>query len=323
MKILSGLALILFVTGCDPEKGDRTLQTKIAAVMKTHCIGHSLIDFPDSYALRSGVSGFFTPDQNRVEDGDIDLQVRPQASAAEFQRQTHVRHEELANDAGLTSKLSEVRDLPDGGKLFRVHIIDDAYPSEVHWLLRDQYLIASVKSYKNQVVEAEMMLLEFLHNVVVPTETDDLRTAFCLGGIVVKGNYRAESSSFNFRSSATADIAFSLDIDTYGKDAIQSLHQRMAGTNAVLKQFGIKESVLRKSENSIAGMRAQELASAIRPGEHGSTQDLQFILETMRPQPSPATPKIHLEMLVAGRSALDETGTSALWDSVTMSIRPR
>jgi len=167
------------------------------------------------------------------------------------------------------------------------------------------------------------MLLEFLHNVVVPADTNDLRTAFCLGDVVVKGNYRAESSSFNFRSLATADTVFSLDIDTYGKDGTESLHQRMAGTNALLKKFGVKESVLRKSENSIAGMRAQEWAAAIRPGEHGSAQDLQFILETKRPQPSPATPKIYLEMQVVGRSALDETGALALWATVTKSIRPR
>jgi hypothetical protein len=323
MKLFLGLALILFLTGCDAEKGDHTMQIKIDTGMKAHCIGHSLIDLPDGYSLKSGVSGLFTPDQNVVEDGDIDLQVRPAASAAEFQRQTGVRHGELANDAGLTSKLSEVRDLPDGGKLFRVHIIDDAYQSEVHWLLRDRHLIASVKSFKNQVAPAEAMLLEFLHRVTVQTEADDLRAAFCLGGVIVKGNYRAESSSFNFTSPATAEIAFSVDIDTYEKDDAQSLYQRMGGPNALLKKFDVKESVLRKSENSIAGMRAQEWASAIRPGEQGSVQDLLFILETMRSKPSPAAPKIHLEMHVTGRSAQDETDALALWDRVTRSIRPR
>jgi hypothetical protein len=117
------------------------------------------------------------------------------------------------------------------------------------------------------------------------------------------------------------DISFSVDVNTFEKDDAESLHQRLGGPNSLLKKLNVKESILRKGEQSIAGMHAQEWASAIRPGENGNEQDLSFLLETSRPAPSISAPKIHMEMDVTGSSARDENGALALWDRVIKTIR--
>lgn len=318
MKFILALAFALFMAGCDAEK-NHTTQIKMNGAMKSHCLGHSLIDLPDEYSLKSAVTATFTPDQNLVEDGDIDLLVEPESDKKKFSQRIAERHAELVADSGISSKLSQVLDMADDGKLFRVQIIDDAYRSEVHWMLNGTYLIASIKSFKNQVVQAETMLLDFVRNV--EQQPDAGSSSFCLGGVTVKGKYRSELASFHFASAQKPDTSFAVDVNTYEKDDKESLHQRLGGPDSLFKKFNIKESVLRKAEISVAGMRAQEWSSVIRPGEKDSDQDLSFLLETMRPIPSPSTPKIHLEMDVTGPSAHDEKAALAIWDSVVKTMR--
>lgn len=320
MKFILGLALAVLVLGCGHDKNDSIIQTEMNSTLKSHCLGHSIIDLPEEYSLKSGVTASFTPDQNEVEDGNIDLVLKPQTDPAGFKKQVAERHAELADDTGMTSKLSQARDLPGGAKLFRVQVIDDAYRSELHWMLNGSYLVATIKSFKNQVAQAETMLLDFSHLVEYRKADGAPPASFYLDGIAVKGKYRSELASFVFASAKAPDISFSVDVNTYEKDDAESLHQRLAGPNALLGKFNIKESVLRKAERNVAGMRAQEWGSVIRPGEKGNDQDLSFLLETIRPVPSAAAPKIHLEMDVTGKSANDQKGALALWDRVVGTI---
>jgi hypothetical protein len=322
MKLILSLIFVVAVVGCDAERNEHVTYTKMNSVMKAHCIGHSLIDLPEMYSLKSGVSATFTPDQNQVEDGFIDLIVEPQMNAERFNRRVGERHAELADNTRMTSRLSQVRDMPTDGKMFRINVIEDAYRSEAHWMLNGVYLVATIKSFKNQVAEAETLLLDFVHNVEIQ-RADTTPASFCLGGVTVKGKYRSELASFHFTSAQASDIIFSVDVNTYEKDDKESLLQRLGGPNSLFKKFGIKESVLRKGERNVAGMRAQEWASVIRPGEKGSEQDLSFLLETMRPVPSAAAPRIHIEMDATGPGSRDETAALSLWDSVIKTVRPR
>jgi hypothetical protein len=322
MNFIVFLAIILLV-GCDAGENKLTSQIKINTAMKSHCIGRSLIDLPEDYVLKAGVAATFTPDQHEVEDGNIDLVVMPNVNITGFQQKLAARRAELTDDAGMTSKLSLIRDLPSSGKLFRVHIIEDAYRSEVHWMLDGTYMIASIKSFKNQVELAETMLLDFVKSVELADRRESSSASFCLAGAVVKGKYRDEFASFHFAPINSSEISFSADVSTYEKDDSETLHQRLGGPNSLMQKFNIKESILRKSEKSIAGMRAEEWVSSIRPGEKGSDRDLSFLLETMRSTPSPAAPKIHLEMDLTGHAARDEVTSLALWDKITRTIRLR
>jgi hypothetical protein len=323
MKLVA-LIFILLVAGCDARKNDTVPNLKMNSPMKTQCIGHSLIDLPDGYALKSGAMAMFTPAQDAVESATIDLVVKPVADQAEFVALVKGRHTELAAvQHGDTDKLTLAQEITGGGMLYRVQEIDDAYQSEVHWLLADQHLSATIHSYKNQVKEAELLLLAFMKNITYLSSPTDVSAAFCFSQLAVGGKYRKESATLHFKSTQTPDIAFSVDVDTFRPDEAESLLQRVGGPNSLLRKFQVNESVLRKGEVTVAGMRAQEWGAAVLLGEDGDQKQLAFTLETMRPFPSPAAPQIHLEMEVKGSRAGDQSGAVALWNSVVKTIRQR
>jgi hypothetical protein len=324
MKAYIAFVFFLLVAGCNAKKDENVTKLETDSAMQTYCIGHSLIDLPDGYALRSGASGIFTPAQDAVESATIDLLVKPVADQATFVAIVKARHAELAAvQHGETDKLMLSQEIGNGGMLYRVREIDDAYQSEVHWLLADQYVSATIHSYKNQFKEAELLLLAFMGNIIAQPSTPNASSAFCLSGVAVSGKYRKESASLHFKSAKTPNIAFSVDVDAFSPDDGESLLQRVGGPNSLLRKFKAKESVLRKGELKIAGMRAQEWGASIMLGEEEDEKEVGFTLETMRPVPSSAAPKIHLEMTVKGDAAHDEHGATALWDSVTKTIRPR
>ncbi|MTV40024.1 T6SS immunity protein Tli4 family protein [Duganella radicis] len=258
-----------------------------------------------------------------MADASIDLIVEEKTSQTAFAKRVKERQAALAEvNHGNMDKLVLSQETGDGGMLFRVNEIDDAYKSEVHWLLHDRYLIARIDSYNNQVKSAEALLLEFKRNVEYVQSPSDLPGTFCLGDVAVKGRYRSESASLGYRSTAS-EITFALDFDTFRKDDTESLLQRVGGKDSLLRKFQAKEKVLRKSEHTVAGMRAQEWGASVVLGEDGGEKQVSFALETMRPVPSVAAPKIHLEMDAKGSGTQDEKGLLALWDSVTRTIRMR
>lgn len=320
MIFIRWLALAVLLGGCSNEKNGISVRTKINGAMRSHCLGHTVINLPVAFSSKSGSTASFTPDQNEVEDGNIDLVLKPQTDVAAFKKEVAEGHAELADDADMTSKLTQASEIPGGGKLFRIQIIDDAYRSELHWMLNSTYLVATIKSYKNQVAPAEKMLLAFSHLVENQQAVGVPSASFCLDEVIVKGRYRSELASFVFASAQVPDISFSMDANTYEKDDAESMHQRLGAPDALLSKFNIRESVLRKAERNVAGMRAQEWVSVVKPGEKGNDQDLSFLLETIRPVPSAAAPKIHMEMDVTGISANDPKAALALWDRVVGTI---
>jgi hypothetical protein len=322
MRIFACSVLVLIAAGCDGKKTDDLAHSKMNPVMKTQCIGRSLVDLPDGYTLKTGASAMFTPIQDVVESAKIDLRITPITDKAAFVAQVKARHAELAAaGSGETDRLTLAREISDGGMLYRVREIDDAYQSEIHWLLRDQYLVATIHSYKNQMNEAEELLYSLMKNIAYQDEPTAASKAFCFSRVAVGGNYRAEAASLRFKNALRPDISFSVDVDTFRRDDTETLLQRVGGPNSLLRKFKAKESVLRKGELEVAGMRAQEWGASIMLGEDEDEKKLGLTLETMRSVPSPSAPKIHLEMDVSGRSAPDEKGALLLWDSVVRTIR--
>ncbi|NYE59793.1 hypothetical protein FHW58_000945 [Duganella sp. 1224] len=323
MKFFVSVFFFLLVVGCDARKNAPVTHIKTNSVMKTQCIGRSLVDLPDGYGLKSGASAAFTPQQVAVESARIDVRVKPIENQTAFVAAIKTRQAELADAShGETDKLTLTRELPDGAVLYRVNEIADAYQSEIHWLLRDQYLVATIHSYKNQAPQAEELLFALMKNIAPQETPNDAPGSFCFSGLSVSGSYRAESATLRFKNPASPDIVFAVDVDTFRPDDAESLLQRVGGPDSLLRKFEARESVLRKGELTVSGMKAQEWGASVELGEEKEKQ-LGFTLETMRAAPSPAAPKIHFEMTVKGNSAKDEAGMLALWDSVTRTIRPR
>lgn len=322
MKYIFALVLATLLAACDVKKNEPSPRLKMNSLMKTHCIGRSVINLPDGYILKSGVSGIFTPDQAEVEDANIDLVLAPGTNQATFDKQVAARHAELAAGGhGTTDQLTLAKKLDDGASLFRVQVIDDAYRSEIHFRIKDDYLVASISSYNNQVLKSEALLLDFIRRI--ESVSSALPDTFCFGDVAIKGTFRSEFATLHYVDPDVPDIIFSADIDTYVKDSKESLLQRLDGPNSLLKKFNVGESVIRKGERTVAGMRAQEWIGSVKLGEDRDQKQLGFNLETMRSIPSPSAPKIHFEMEVKGARALDEKSALLQWDAVTASIRPR
>ncbi|MTV40023.1 hypothetical protein GM676_20870 [Duganella radicis] len=62
VAVIRSLALTLILAGCDAKKND-VEKLKMTSAMRPHCIGHSLIDLPDSYTSSPGALGIFVPYQ--------------------------------------------------------------------------------------------------------------------------------------------------------------------------------------------------------------------------------------------------------------------
>lgn len=259
MKLFVGIFVCLLAVGCDARKNDPVTYIKKNSVMKTQCIGRSLVDLPDGYGLKSGASAAFTPLQDVVESGRIDVRVKPMESQTGFVAALKARQAELADAShGDTDKLTLTRELPDGAVLYRVNEIADAHQSEVHWLLRDQYLIATIHSYKNQAPQAEELLFALMKNIAPQETPNDAPGSFCFSGLSLSGKYRAESATLRFKNSVSPDITFAVDIDTFRPDDAEPLLQRVGGPGSLLRKFDAGESVLRKGELTVSGMKAQE-----------------------------------------------------------------
>jgi hypothetical protein len=323
MKAYTAFVFFLLVAGCNARKDENVTKLKMDSAMQTHCIGHSVVDLPDGYSLKSGAVATFLPDQDAVKDAKIDLLLASGVDAATFEKEVAARHAELiAADGGTTNNLTHIQKLENGGTLFRVRVINDAYKTQIHFMLNDNYLVAKIKSYNNQVLKSEALLIDFVKRIGSANSIESV-SDFCLGDLAVKGQYRSESATLLFADPAVPDIVFSADVNTYVVEPQESLLQRLDGPNSLLKKFDVRESVLRKGERKVANMRAQEWLASVKLGENRDQKQLGFNLETMRPNPSPATPKIHWEMEVTGSQAMDEKGALQLWDSVTGSIRSR
>ncbi|HEX5338994.1 MAG TPA: hypothetical protein VFW53_11205, partial [Gallionella sp.] len=228
MKLTVLLVSILLMAGCDATKTNSE-QLKMTSAMNAHCIGHSLIDLPEGYTSSPGALGIFIPEQDGVGDASIDLVVEEKTNQAGFAKRVKERQAALAEvNHGNMDKLVLSLETGDGGMLFRVNEIDDAYKSEIHWLLRDRYLVARIDSYNNQVKSAEALLLEFKRNVQYMQSARDFPGAFCMGEVAVKGRYRSESASLGYRNTFS-QITFSVDFDTFRKDDAESLLQRVGG----------------------------------------------------------------------------------------------
>lgn len=324
MKYIQILVVVALLTvGCDAKKNENIAIPKMNLAMKTHCIGRSLIDLPEGYALEGGALGIFRLDQNEIKNASIDLMISPDTTAADFEKQLSARHAELASSGDdTTDKLVLVKKIDGGGTLFRTLAIGDAYDSEIHLLLHHSYLVAKISSYHNQAEKAEALALAMLAKIEpVQSPANRRPDAFCYGGLAINGKFRSESATLHFDNAERPDITFTVGVDTYAPTTSDTLLQRMGGSNSLLKKFDLRESILRKGELKVARMRAQEWLGSFKMGENRDEKELNFYVETMRSTPSPAAPEIHLEMETKGNSALDEKNAMALWDSVIKTIR--
>ena len=333
-RIVIVLAALLSLAGCTEKRHEEKQVSNSTFEKTTHCIGHSLVDFPADFYLMDGASGSFLPPDVPETGDQIDVTLLATHSSEQAFAKTVVeRKSALLKEAwGNTNRVSADRQISPIAHLFTINVINESHRSELLVLLGNNIVQLTTDSYENTFAAAERRLTDFLANMKTGAGASRGDGGYCMGDVLINGKYKRENSQAHFRSDKVAGVVFGIEYDTFVSDESKSLLQRVEGPDSLLKKFDVKRHVLRKGELQIASMKAQEWLSwvVLGDGDHKQKQ-FAFALETMRPVPSPAQPRILLE-LDSGKpdkngekvaSTLLDADATALWDVVSRSIRSR
>jgi hypothetical protein len=323
--------LMILSAGCEIK--EKMLVATMNKNMQAICIGRHLLDLPTGFEQAVGSAGIFRPIGTNDDGSTMDVAIRAFGiKRAEFMAAVQKRRAELTVAGDDTTNIfQEMKTIGENATLFRVLRINDSYMSELHLLTGEQYITIATNSYHGHFPEAEARLVTFSANVELAQAPTDPQPGFCLGPIVIKGDYEDEYGSFMFRDKQRPDVVVSVVVDTYARDESVTLLQRVSGPDSLLKKVDARNVVLREGELKVAGMRAQEWLSWIMLGENRDEKQFGFALETMRPTPSPVQPHIHINLDTgqpdrdgtAYANSLTDQEAVALWDAVVKTIRLR
>ena len=333
-NVLFLMSILATTVACTGKANEEKLVSNVVQAKKTHCFGHSLIDLPADFYLVDGSSGSFLQ-AGLPEDGDpinVTL-VAKNASPDAFAQHLAERKVAILAQAGKnTDTLSGEKNLSSSAHIFTINEIKQAYSSELHALVGSNLLIMRTDSYHNQFAAGEQRLTEFLANMKPGAAAVKGEGGYCMGDIIIHGKYTQESSQLHFRSTKLRDVSIGIENNTFAEDESTSLLRRVDGPDSLLRKFDVKNHVMRKGELQVASMKAEEWLSWVVLGDgDDKKKQFGFALETMRPTPSPAQPRIHLELDsgqpdsqgVQHANSMSDADATALWDFVSRSIRSR
>ena len=323
------LILSLMMSGCVKGNSEKLDMNGYGKDSVPHCAGRLFLAVPSMLAPESLTIGSFKFSGLRVDDPSIDVFVEAvEMSEPKFSKKIQQRSVELKNAGDETTNiLKHEQSLADDLYLFRVQEIDDAYISEILAIKGSSLVTVKMHSFRNQFKAAEDQLMKFIKGVAVGgAYVKQGMQGFCLGDVVVTGDFQEESGRFLYRSSNGVNV--NLVVDTYSPDERISLHGRVSGSESLLARFKVKHKVLRERERTVAGMRAQEWLSWAETGPSENQGTYGFAVETMRPKPEKLSPSLYLSMdnsqpLADGTptaTSMSDGEAIGLWDSIVNSI---
>lgn len=322
--------VILLSTACDRKEPKKMPNFQ---EMTTYCVGRHLVDVPSDFRRIFPLSGVFRQIGHDRKSSTIGIMVVAESlTHFEFTQMVERRRIELiASTRDKRNSLEAVIASDQNATLFRVSRIEDSYMSEAHLLRGGAYLTAEARSHSGLFNMAEADIFDFTKKIAIADNINFSQSGFCLGPLIVAGDYEAESVTTVFRSDQRPDVIISISMDSYNRDDPVTLLQRLIGPNSLLEQVDVRSTVLRKGQLEVAGMSAQEWLGAVKLGEHRDKRQLGFAFETRRVKPGPNWPRIHME-LDSGKqdrngverpNSLSDEDAIALWDSIVTSIRLR
>lgn len=327
MKSLFALVLVAVLSACTAGKEEKMEMPSKSEPARLHCIGRHVIELPGSFAASAVTTGIFKALGSGAEEQGFDIVVRATGlSRAQFAREIAKRRTELEQSGDETVNVFKLeRKVNEDAIVFRVQEIEDAYVSEINLLRGSAMVTVRHESFDGKFLEAEEKLIEF--SAKISDNSAGVLQGFCLGPVVIGGEYKSEYGSFLFRNGTGAD--FEVGIDTYAPDERVPLLARMSGPDSLLTIFGVKHMVLRTGERSVAGMRAHEWLGWAKITDEQDVKTLQFNLETMRLKPAKSSPSLTITFETAQplddgtrtKTLISDQEAIRIWDSVIGSIR--
>lgn len=322
------MAVMLYGCSSDKEEG-RGMVVENQIPKSLHCVGGGVIELPSSFVASSVITGTFKGRKND-ENEPMDVLVRTGVNPSMFDNlmQKHKAKLEAAASSNVDI-LREVITTGDGEVIFRIQRIDDAFVSEIFFLRSESMISVRLYSFHNQYAEAEDILKRFARNVKETNSNAGLREVegFCMGNVTIQDDFEIERGSYLFQNGRGEH--FEIDVDSYAKDDRVTLLERMSGPDSLLTVFDVSHNVFRARERTVAGMRAQEWLGSAQVTEDEGERAFQFNLETMRPLPSRAFPKISLTFETAQpledgtqtKTLISKDDAIRIWDAVVDSLR--
>ena len=328
-KLFLAYVMSMSVFGCEDRKEDGNMHIQ-NEVTYSACVGRTLLDIPGSLAESPITTGIFKNAGSGPQAASFNVTVSAAGmTRAQFVAATQKRRAQLKNAPSQTVDVLRLdREVDADTILFRVQRIDDAYVSEVNLFRGGNLVTVTFNSYDEAFVSAEATLLKFAQAINVRPKMDsgDAFAGFCLGPVLISGDFEQESASFLFGDPKR--LSLSVEIDTYSPDETVPLLARMTGPASLLGVFDLRHGVIRAGERQVAGMRAQEWLGWAKLSEEPNTKSLKFILDTLRPMPGKAKPNINVTLnsrppAEAGPAlSATEGDLVQMWDLIIKSIHP-
>jgi hypothetical protein len=325
------VALSLIVSGCSKKAEGVEIMAKERVETNARCVGRYIVQLPTTFTQSTVTTGVFKPLGLGPQDPSIEISVRAeQLTLNQFGAEVRRRGEELKSKGDETVDVLRLeRKLSDDATLFRVQQIKDAYVSEVNLLRRSGIVTIRLESYHGKFAAAEETLIDFAARVrEADADITKLGQKFCLGPVVVSGDFAEESGGFLFRDGKGEN--FDITVDNHAHSGDGGLMSRMSGPDSLLTKFKVEHTVLRARERSVLGMRSQEWLGWANLGEQQVEKTFKFALDTMPSTPGKSTPNINLTFDSAQplddgtetKNWMTDEQAIELWDSVVASIRP-
>ena len=292
------------------------------------CLGRNFVKIPSIFMRSSTATGIFKPKMVKEESSSFGVSIiHGKLSPQEFETNLLKRRIELKDK--FSTKINVLRlekKLSETATLFRVQQIEDAYRSELRFMRAGNMIIVTIDSYRNSFLAEEQRLIEFMSQISEPGQGKN--QGFCLGELIVSGDFQEESGSFLWKDGA--GNTFDIDINTYVADDPTPLLKRISGPDSLLNLFNIGHTVLRARDRTVSGMPAQEWLGWTNLGEHGDEKTFKFTMETMRPPGGKTSPSMQVtfdsaQQLEDGsqtKTNLSDNEAMAIWDKVIDSIHP-
>lgn len=327
--IASFLLMVSFNICCYSKPKEKSTPNGKYTSLTTQCMGRHTFLVPVAFSKADVVTGFFQPRNLDENISDFDVVVRESPLAKnQFLADISKRRAQLKSNVSETDDVLRLeRKLSETATLFRIQRVEEAYVSELHFLLDKNIVEIKVKSYKNSFLAAEEGLKKFMSNIFIADQ--GRARSFCLGSLSVQGDFVQESSHTYWRDDA--GNRFEFKIDSFTTQDPKSLLQRMAGPDSLLSLFHIGHTVLRSGERKVAGMRAQEWLGWTNFDAGNDEKTFKFKMETIRALGSRTAPSIAVtfdsaQKLADGAEAktnLSDKEAASMWDAVIDSIQPK